>query len=147
MIRRSYTPAKQDYTKRHFCGFCSTPLSLWSEETRDDADYLCITIGTLNGDALDDLEDMGLLSDSSDKGDSLERIDNQKSKPWYEKLVETGSTGNVKRKRGTEERDGRTVEWEIVEWTSDNGTQEGTQEDRGKPLAKRSRSDEPTTTL
>lgn len=49
---------------RHFCGFCGTPLSYWSEEPRTEADFIQLTLGSLHNDDLGDLEDLGLLGDS-----------------------------------------------------------------------------------
>lgn len=138
MIRRSYTPTKQRYIQRHFCGFCSTPLSLWSEKTRDDAEYLCITIGTLNRDGLDVLEDMGLLDEDSDKGEGSDMIENKTSRPWYEKIADINGYG--KRKRGIGQDDGWSVDWEIIEWNSDDASPVDSQEESERPLAKRPRS-------
>ena len=64
MIHRVYTSPAEQHAMRHFCGFCGTPLSYWSEQPRSEADFIQLTLGSLSGEDLGDLEDMGLLPDS-----------------------------------------------------------------------------------
>ena len=47
--------------KRHFCGFCGTPLSYWSENPKSEAEFISLTLGSLVGDDLRDLDELGLL--------------------------------------------------------------------------------------
>jgi len=60
-IRRCYTSPNDQSSKRYFCGFCGTPLSYWSEEPPSEADYISLTLGSLAGSDLQDLEELGLL--------------------------------------------------------------------------------------
>ena len=39
--------------------------------------------------------------------------------PWFESMIDGSQLGKVKVRRGEETKDGRRVEWEIVEWTDD----------------------------
>lgn len=64
MIHRVYTSPREQHTMRHFCGFCGTPLSYWSEEPRSEAEFIQLTLGSLHNEDLGDLEDLGLVPDS-----------------------------------------------------------------------------------
>ncbi|PHH82809.1 hypothetical protein CDD83_3173 [Cordyceps sp. RAO-2017] len=66
MIRRVYTHPSQQHSKRHFCGFCGTPLSYWSEKPMSEAEYINLTLGSLLREDLRDLEDMGLIPDADE---------------------------------------------------------------------------------
>lgn len=128
-IRRTYY--EQD-SLRHFCGFCGTPLSFWSEAKPADASYISLTLGSLAGSDLQDLEELGLLPK-----EALEDAENDKEKieaaapspsnraggqglPWFETMVKGSRPGNMQRSWGeTRSQNGRyKVEWEIVEWTA-----------------------------
>lgn len=61
MIRRVYENPFEGHTRRHFCGFCGTPLTYWSELPRGEANYIQVTMGSLCRDDLVDLEDLGLV--------------------------------------------------------------------------------------
>ncbi|KAK4038473.1 hypothetical protein C8A01DRAFT_47932 [Parachaetomium inaequale] len=52
-------------TKRHFCGFCGTPLSFWSETPRGEADFIRLALGSLLPEDLGDLEELGFLDSPS----------------------------------------------------------------------------------
>ncbi len=39
--------------------------------------------------------------------------------PWFDSMIEGSKLGKVKVRRGEETKDGRRVEWEIVEWAND----------------------------
>ncbi|KAH6627693.1 hypothetical protein F5144DRAFT_281718 [Chaetomium tenue] len=52
----------QGHTRRYFCGFCGTPLSFWSESPPAEADFICLTLGSLLPEDLADLEELGLLA-------------------------------------------------------------------------------------
>lgn len=68
-IRRVYDNPFEGHARRHFCGFCGTPLTYWSEQPRTEADYIQVTMGSLCREDLGDLEDMGLLPE---EGHSIE---------------------------------------------------------------------------
>ncbi|KAK4106701.1 hypothetical protein N658DRAFT_27644 [Parathielavia hyrcaniae] len=61
-IRRVYDDERRR-AKRHFCGFCGTPLSYWSEEPGGEADFIQLTLGSLHPEDLGDLEELGLLGE------------------------------------------------------------------------------------
>ena len=57
---------------RHFCGFCGTPLSYWSEEPRSEADFIQLTLGSLSPEDLADLDDLGFLPSTEESSDAEE---------------------------------------------------------------------------
>ncbi|ROW12616.1 hypothetical protein VMCG_00154 [Cytospora schulzeri] len=72
-IRRLYENPFEGHARRHFCGFCGTPLTYWHERPRSEADYIQVTIGSLCREDLGDLEEMGLIPSSpSSEGERLE---------------------------------------------------------------------------
>ncbi|KAE8446680.1 hypothetical protein EG329_011724 [Mollisiaceae sp. DMI_Dod_QoI] len=134
-IRRTYTSPHEQHCKRHFCGFCGTPLSYWSESPPTEAEYISLTLGSLAGSDLRDLEDLGLLpNEATDEAESdREKVENvvpyagsnvlngevNEGLPWFETMVEGSKLGKMKKSWGSRHSDnGRfKVEWEIVEWT------------------------------
>ncbi|KAL6858454.1 hypothetical protein J3F83DRAFT_750850 [Trichoderma novae-zelandiae] len=127
MIRRVYTHPSQDYSKRHFCGFCGTPLSYWSEEPRSEADFINLTLGSLLREDIRDLEDMGLIPDDTPaepEPPATKRsaaLRQSFGVPWFEGLIEGSRLGSMRRSYGAQRSaDGQSIEWEIVEF-SDNG--------------------------
>ncbi|KAJ5614661.1 Glutathione-dependent formaldehyde-activating enzyme/centromere protein V [Penicillium herquei] len=66
-IRRTFTPHDAPQTRRIFCGFCGTPLSFWTEDPTEEADYMSIAIGSLLGADQHALEDLRLLPEDSDE--------------------------------------------------------------------------------
>ncbi|PHH66113.1 hypothetical protein CDD81_176 [Ophiocordyceps australis] len=136
MIRRVYTHPSQQHSKRHFCGFCGTPLSYWSESPMSEAEYINLTLGSLLREDLRDLEDMGLIPDDSEP-DPREQEDQEEAAgpvtagsrstalhqsygvPWFDGLVDGTRLGNMRRSQGIKRsQDGSvSVEWEIVEYT------------------------------
>ncbi|KAL3467486.1 hypothetical protein BJX64DRAFT_143419 [Aspergillus heterothallicus] len=60
-IRRIFSPQHAPHTQRVFCGFCGSPLTYWSENPREEAEFMSVTIGSLYGDDQRLLEDLGLL--------------------------------------------------------------------------------------
>ncbi|KAL2160509.1 hypothetical protein VTH06DRAFT_1197 [Thermothelomyces fergusii] len=58
-IHRVYQPVGEEHAMRHFCGFCGTPLSYWSESPRSEADFIRLTLGSLLPEDLRDLEEWG----------------------------------------------------------------------------------------
>ncbi|KAI9837017.1 MAG: hypothetical protein M1819_000666 [Sarea resinae] len=142
-IRRAYTPPSSPSTKRQFCGYCGTPLSFWTESSREEADYISLTLGSLIGEDLRELEDMGLLpfeSETESTSSSIEgkreaelgsgsaspRDDTTEALPWFETLIEGSRLGRLEKRRVRKVGlpGGRlSVEWEIIEW--DDGINEG----------------------
>jgi hypothetical protein len=135
-IRRTYTSPHEQNCKRQFCGFCGTPLSYWSEEPASEADYISLTIGSLAGKDLRDLEDLGLLpkealEDSDSDRDTIAQSghrtpvghrDAKEGLPWFETMVEGSRLGKMKKSWAKHHNsNGRYhVEWEITEFTIDD---------------------------
>jgi len=149
-IRRVYSSPEEQHAKRHFCGFCGTPISYWSESPPSEAEYISLTLGSLTGRDLRDLEDLGLLPkealgdvDTEATETSLPQTESgtlategREGLPWFETMIEGSNLGRVKRSRGHgHTSDGRLkVEWEIVEWT-DDGTEGETPANGKRKLA------------
>ncbi|KAL2074916.1 hypothetical protein VTL71DRAFT_8696 [Oculimacula yallundae] len=139
-IRRTYTSPSEQSSKRHFCGFCGTPLAFWSEETPADAQYISLTLGSLAGKDLRDLEDLGVLPKEAVEdavgerellGESAGLVkegNNGEGLPWFENMVRGSRLENVKTSWGEgRSQNGRfRVEWEIVEWSEERDGGEGT---------------------
>jgi hypothetical protein len=132
-IRRAYTSPQEQSSKRHFCGFCGTPLSYWSESPPSEADYISLTLGSLSGEDLRDLEELDLLpkeavEDAEHDNEKIENVpftgsnDAKEGLPWFESLVQGSKLGNMRRSWGSRQSgNGRfKVEWEIMEWTDEN---------------------------
>jgi hypothetical protein len=132
MIHRVYTPPAQQFSKRQFCGFCGTTLSYWSEEPRSEAEFIHVTLGSLRGEDLRDLEELGLIPENEEPEilkkqpaaaentmAALTEMRESTGVPWFDKLVDGTRLGKMRRSQGTRlSRDGKVkVEWEIVEWT------------------------------
>jgi len=141
-IRRTYTSPHEEHCKRHFCGFCGTPLSYWSESPASEAEYISLTLGSLASSDLRDLEDLGLLpkealEDAESDKEKIENVvgsnvlngDGNEGLPWFETMVEGSKLGKMKKSWGSRQSgNGRyKVEWEIMEWT------EGDEEDSTLP--------------
>jgi hypothetical protein len=135
-IRRTFTSPFATNTRRQFCGYCGTQLTSWNERTPDEAQHICVSIGSLLGEDQAQLGKLGFLpdGDSSDedaithagpsKLRSVIRTEPQaRGAPWFEELVEHTRLGRIKQQRGGHSsHDGRArVEWEVVEWTSEDG--------------------------
>ena len=140
-IRRVFTPYDAPHTKRHFCGFCGTQLSHWSEENREEADWICVNVGSLRNESVERLEEAGFLAtpaeeeedsetnlrarESANTGNALTRAESREIRgvPWFEEMVRGSEMGRIKRRRGGEtSADGRSrVEWEVVEIGGDEG--------------------------
>ena len=151
-IRRVFTPSHAPSSKRHFCGFCGTLISTWNEESRQEADYVRVNMGSLRSSSLELLQDAGFLQASPEHSRSpsspREKIktgqkENQKTElaaqsrevqgnPWFEEIIEGSELGRIKRRRGGRvSKDGRErVEWEVVEVG-------GEEEDTGGTTGKR----------
>ncbi|KJZ74066.1 hypothetical protein HIM_06515 [Hirsutella minnesotensis 3608] len=141
MIRRVYTHPSQQHSKRHFCGFCGTPLSYWSEEPMSEAEYINLTLGSLLREDLRDLEDMGLIPDDTEQ-DSAEEgppptptrstaLRESFGVPWFDGMVEGTRLGRLRQSQGVKRsHDGKvSVEWEIVEYADGSGDGGGNEAD------------------
>ncbi|KAB2575671.1 Mss4-like protein [Lasiodiplodia theobromae] len=143
--------------RRQFCGFCGTPLTSWHERTREDADFISLTLGSLREQDVHELEDMGLFHGdaSSDEGGVMSvptsravtppsvaggaqsqqqarmtrevfgplQVTPGRGAPWFERLVENSRLGKINRTRGgyASEDGSYREEWEVVEFTNDEG--------------------------
>ena len=97
-IRRAFTPRHAPRTKRHFCGFCGTPLSFWSETDPAQADSICVNLSSLESDSVLKLDELGLLPSSDDEADDeekegLEGTDN--ARPQEQEVAPTGEDGTA----------------------------------------------------
>ena len=134
-IRRVFSPRHAPYTKHYFCGFCGTPLSYWSEESEEEAEWLRVSLGSLDGRSLGVLGDVGILppgaisppDEEAEPGASAatktaviakEGDREIRGEPWFEEIIEGSELGRIRRRRGgRESRDGRVkVEWEVVDF-------------------------------
>ncbi|KAI9842067.1 MAG: hypothetical protein M1837_007492 [Sclerophora amabilis] len=134
-IRRMYSTPSQPSSKRHFCGFCGTPLSYWNEEPASEAGFISLTLGSLAATDLHELESLGLLPPGAveDAEEEKERIGNLASTqrgepsrgvPWFESMMEGSRLGSLtrsRRDRSADQKDGVIVEWEIIEWDDAEG--------------------------
>ncbi|KAK2739091.1 hypothetical protein FQN55_009624 [Onygenales sp. PD_40] len=143
-IRREFVPPNAPFSKRHFCGYCGTPLTYWSESPPEEAEYMSVTIGSLFGEDQAALEDLDLLpadadaesvtgplatsSTSTQLTPSQPQISRKRrfgvldGIPWFEEMIEGSRLGRVgKRRRGvgiSADRSAR-MEWEVSEWRDD----------------------------
>ncbi|MCJ1380622.1 hypothetical protein MMC17_003730 [Xylographa soralifera] len=137
-IRRVFTPWHAPQTKRHFCGFCGTPLTAWNEENSEEAEMVSVNLASLRSDSIDVLADTGVLPSATRDGESKDssrfesmilqdHVTQSKGQPWFEEIIEGSELGRMTRRRGGETSlDGKTrVEWEIVEFSSDDGGDSG----------------------
>lgn len=151
MIRKVYISPRKGHSMRHFCGFCGTPLSYWSEQPRSEADFIQVALGSLCSENLHDLEDLGLAPDVDDEvgetvpttpqdtemvvspsnevmvRDGVGRRETAGGLPWFETLISGSKLGNMQTAKGiSQSRDGSVrVEWEVYEWTDEDGTAGG----------------------
>ncbi len=127
-IRRVFTPRHAPHTKRHFCGFCGTPLTYWSEDPKEEAEWVYVSLGSLRSRSVEALETAGFLSGNRerDENTNITRTGHGRElrgTPWFEEMIEGSELGSMKRNRGGQtSADGRTkVEWEIIEFGGDDG--------------------------
>jgi hypothetical protein len=161
MIRKSFTPAREPHSKRYFCGFCGTHLTYWSEIPEDEADYVNVTVGSLFGDDLRTLGELGLLPDDAEDIGVVEKSEPQATErnenaevarhdaavhrtvgqgiegdmTWMEEMLDgsrLGKTQKTKRGVGRSSDGTTTVEWEITEIFDD-----GSEPEPGPGRAKR----------
>jgi hypothetical protein len=160
MIRKIFTPASEPQSKRVFCGYCGTHLTYWTEAAEDDADYLDVTVGSLFGEDLRSLAEIGLLPGDVNEDDligehqespvesaittnatrhdeSVRRMVRRRLEgdmTWIEEMIDGSKLGRLqKTKKGMgKSADGKTfVEWEITE-IADNGSEHEPGAGRGK---------------
>jgi len=141
LIRRVYTHPSQQHSKRHFCGYCGTPLSYWSENPHTEAEFINLTLGSLLREDLRDLEDMGLIPEEEDNNDLVRQpsevvgmntaLRQSYGVPWFDGMVEGTRLGNMRRSQGVKKsQDGRVnVEWEIVEYSGNGDESAGSPHD------------------
>ncbi|KAF2017816.1 hypothetical protein BU24DRAFT_160060 [Aaosphaeria arxii CBS 175.79] len=144
-IQRTFVSPFASNSRRQFCGYCGTQLTSWHEHTREDADHICLTVGSLLDDDQAVLGTLGFLpgGDSSDeelsnatglaRTNTTRTVGRQETRgrgaPWFEEWVENTRLGRLKQQRGGHSsRDGHIrVEWEVMEWTdADDADDEGT---------------------
>ena len=142
-IRRIFTPHHSPHVKRQFCGFCGTQISHWTEQPPEEAEFLCINLGSLKDESVEKLEEAGIFEASNEdlhaptsgetpsheiEGASREQARELKSNPWFEEMIQGSDLGRIKRRRGGETSvDGKsTVEWEVVEFDDGAGELGGT---------------------
>jgi len=131
-IQRTFTSPFATNTRRQFCGYCGTQLTSWHEQTTEDAEYICLTVGSLLDEDQALLGELGYLpsGESSDEdttvagpsrlAQAVVRSEPQsRGAPWFEELVEHTKLGRFKQQRGghTSRNGNIKVEWEVVEWT------------------------------
>ncbi|KAI1082363.1 hypothetical protein F5B20DRAFT_578577 [Whalleya microplaca] len=153
-IRRVYSHPSEQSAMRHFCGFCGTPLSYWSEQPRSEADYIQLTLGSLLTEDLHSLDELGLIPDDSSEPDEMEIVPtpvpgrelqligrNLTSIPWFESMLSGSRLGNIHTTRGVHEsRDGKfRVEIEITEWTGDDAANDEADGSEASATGKRKR--------
>ncbi|KAI1433974.1 hypothetical protein GGR50DRAFT_665440 [Xylaria sp. CBS 124048] len=141
-IRRSYTHPTESHTQRRFCGYCGTPLSYWSEESPDEAEYIFLTLGSLLTEDLHNLQELGLVPGEDTPPDErrmgvIPTVGHEPSRalmgrdttdiPWFDSLVSGSRLGTMRTTRGVQRsRDGtKRIEFEVTEWTADDGIDEG----------------------
>ena len=130
-IRRVFSPETAQNTKRHFCGFCGTPLTYWSEETPEQAQLVCVSLGTLGHNSMETLADLGILGGEEmanehnvgrvDEQSALSSVEDSKEiqgSPWFEDVVQGSKLGRMRTTRGggTSADGSTTIRWKVVEF-------------------------------
>jgi hypothetical protein len=121
-IRRTYTHPSHSRSKRHFCGFCGTPISYWTEEPASEAGFICVALGSLMRDDLVLLDVLGLVGDGG-RDDTLG--------PPLASIVER----RARKKQRTEEAEGAVEE--AVEGGSGGGARKTVQKPHQQLLLER----------
>ncbi|KAF6830517.1 hypothetical protein CPLU01_07316 [Colletotrichum plurivorum] len=127
MIHRVFETTSVNPSKRYFCGFCGTPLSYWTERPHTEADYIHLTLASLCGEDLRDLEDLGLIPETQETEEqpaipTTTTVVGRETwgVPWFDSMIDGTRLGNLRRSQvvdhSSKDRSIR-VEWEIVEWT------------------------------
>ena len=145
-IRRVFTPYHAPHTKRHFCGFCGTALSSWSENTPEEAQWIVINMSSLRHESLERLQNAGYLAAPEEEEGNIEGVQSReeplrslahehqesgrevRGSPWFEEMVEGSDLGRIRRRRGGQtSTDGHTrYEWEVVEIGGEEAENSGT---------------------
>jgi len=137
-IRRVFTPRHAPQTKQHFCGFCGTTLTHWSEEGEDEADLVNVSLQSLSHISMARLGegawegvlpiDLGQEEEGQRKENSSELAAQAQGReikgvPWFEEMVEGSALGRLRRRRGwqTSADGSSTLEWEVVEFEGGEG--------------------------
>lgn len=133
-IQRSFVSPFTQNHRRVFCGYCGTQLSSWNERTRDEAEHISLTVGSLLDEDQELLAELGFLHNDSSDDDEESRASAAPARsntsrevsrsepaargaPWFEEIVRNTSLGRFKQQRGGHTESGVKVEWEVVEWT------------------------------
>jgi hypothetical protein len=130
-ISRTFYPPHDAHTRRQFCGYCGTQLTVWTDRNAGDEDYISITMGSLFDEDLEQLEELGLLQVEDNTGGEPAPQETRVSQatrpqgvahrgaPWFESMIEDSALGRLKRQKGGHTSvDGlMQVEWEVVEFT------------------------------
>lgn len=141
-IQRSFTSPFTSNHRRVFCGYCGTQLSSWNERTREEADHICLTVGSLLDEDQALLEELGFLPSSESSDEDTSHADGPsrssssrpvvrpdpaaRGAPWFEEIVRNTRLGRFKQQRGGHTSSGVQVEWEVIEWTEgDDGDNDG----------------------
>jgi hypothetical protein len=140
-IKRSFVSPYTPNARRDFCGYCGTQISSWSERTREEAEHICLTVGSLLDEDQELLGELGFLpsSESSDEevtvaGPSRTTPTHTVARsgpqdagaPWFEEIVRNTRLGRVKQQRGGYTDSGVHVEYEVIEWNEgDDADDEG----------------------
>ena len=144
-----YTSPDDPTSIRHFCGFCGTPLAYWSENPREESEFISLTLGTLREHDLRDLEELGVVPE--DAATELEPTETTEittltdlgsGVPWFESMVSGSRLGTMQRSSGRRRGNNWSIEWEITEWTEDGAPAasplpESTSESADKTAGKR----------
>ncbi|KAI1945619.1 hypothetical protein LOZ53_001775 [Ophidiomyces ophidiicola] len=147
-IKRIFTPETSPQSKHAFCGFCGTPLTFWTENPPEEAEYMSVAVGSLSSDDQNTLEDLDLIPRDADLGAivpsnltprppaspprNLEETQVSVSHhtgtvygiPWFEEMIQGSRLGRVgKHRRGFGSSADRSVqvEWEVTEWHEASG--------------------------
>ena len=152
-IRRVYTSPDDPTSLRHFCGFCGTPLSYWSESPLEESEFICLTLGSLEETDLRDLEELGVIPGITEsepeevkKHEQTAGRDLGPGIPWFENMVSGSRLASIQRSAGTKRGSTWSIEWDIVEWTEEDTTgmslmQEGEGENVDRGAGKRKLAD------
>lgn len=134
-IQRTFTSHHTPASTNKFCGYCGTLLSSWNERTREDAEHICLPVGSLLDEDQELLNALGFFGESSDEetsvvgeavrthpGQAIVRAGPQaRGAPWFEEIVRNTRLGRIKQQRGGQSENGVQVEWEVTEWVEGNG--------------------------
>jgi len=116
-IKRSFVSPYTANTRRQFCGYCGTQLSSWNERSRDEAEHISLTVGSLLDEDQELLGDLGFLPSSSSESsdDEVGAAGPSRSNPsrtvarpgplsrgapWFEEIVRNTRLGRFKQQRG-----------------------------------------------